>query len=170
MDIVRENGIFVDSLTGAFNKRKMKMVFDELSQIAHPMAMFMVDIDDFKEYNQVYGYEQGDVCLRKIANVLSKLVSICGGYLFRFNNDEFIIILPDTDKGNAVVCGNEILHCVRELNISCKGNDENILTVSIGGISFTANKTETVKYYVKRAEMALYMAKRNGKNQIEFDI
>ncbi len=165
-DINNPDKEFIDPVTGVFNKRKMKIVYNEFSSKEQPIAMFMLDVDNFKDYNQIYGYDQGDSCLKKIALQLKEFISLSGsgGFLFYYNNDEFLILLPNTHKEEAIKFGLEVLDCVHSMKIPCENNLEiPFITVSVGGISFYKEPSMTVKDYIKYAEIALYNAKSSGK-------
>jgi diguanylate cyclase (GGDEF)-like protein len=152
-----------DALTGLHNRRFFDLFLkNEISRhrrFAHGLVIIMMDIDNFKEYNDTYGHPAGDVALQCLAKCLSNgrrgtdLVARLGG-------DEFIIILPETDLHGARKVISRIHASVADLS-----DLERPITLSIG-LTILHEKGVDAETLVKQADIALYEAKRNGRNQI----
>lgn len=126
----------------------------------------MVDIDQFKNYNDTLGHSDGDECLKTIANILNHSVKREGDFVARYGGEEFIIVLPNTDKAGAIIVAETILENIKTANIphtsSCVAD---YVTVSMGIVSDMASYTTSPIDYIKRADEALYISKENGRNR-----
>jgi diguanylate cyclase (GGDEF)-like protein len=126
----------------------------------------MIDIDYFKKYNDAYGHDAGDDCLREVASALSQCVIRDGDFVARYGGEEFAAVLPNTDKDGAQVVAEKMLEKVRGLNIPHKTSDiAGYVTVSIGGTTGAINHYHHGSEYIKSADKALYESKKNGRNR-----
>ena len=149
----------LDGLTGVYNHRyfheKLYWQIKHLTRFPQAFSLFMVDIDDFKKYNDTKGHPEGDKVLHNVAQLF--VDSVRGDdVVFRYGGEEFVIILPQTDKQHAVRAGQRLLEAVRA---------KLPVTVSIGLAGFP-DDAQTKKDLVALADKALYRAKRLGKNAI----
>lgn len=129
----------------------------------------MLDIDHFKKYNDSFGHDQGDVCLTSVAAALSGSITRAGDFAARYGGEEFIAVLPNTDESGARLIAEKLLESVRILDIPHPANTAApCVTVSIGVTTGNVNHTQSWEEYVKRADDALYMSKRNGRNRYTF--
>ena len=150
-----------DNLTSVYNQRYFKQKLE--SYVRNPgkegrFALLLVDVDDFKSYNDNYGHLEGDRILKKVANSMSLQLRKTDS-LSRYGGEEFVAILPDADLKGARIVAEKIRTAVHEsLNIAK-------VTVSVGISVFPKNgrKEEAI---LKAADMAMYEAKRKGKNQV----
>ncbi|MDI6713415.1 MAG: GGDEF domain-containing protein [Thermodesulfovibrio sp.] len=154
-----------DPLTGVFNRRAIdKMIGREISlALRHkiPLSVVMIDIDFFKKINDTYGHEKGDYVLKSFANKIKKLIrkeDIFG----RYGGEEFILILPNTKIDNAYQASERIRQKIEKMNL--KGIQGNI-TASFGLTEILP--TDNENSLIKRADEALYLAKRRGRNRCE---
>ena len=159
-----------DGLTGIHNRRRfdeaLQHEWDRSMGSERELSLLMIDIDCFKELNDLYGHQVGDQCLRGVAQELQSLLDRPNDLLARYGGEEFAIILPGASREGALLKAEEIRHAVAELRIpNLHSLVENIVTVSVGlctGFSYT---TATAEEFLKRADQALYVAKANGRNQ-----
>lgn len=160
-----------DELTHMPNRRFLDTVFkDEYIQAAKtrtPVSFVMIDIDFFKQYNDVYGHVKGDECLKKIAAAISKNIKRIGDYAARYGGEEFSIVLPNTDSQGAEVICRRIQASVDSLAIDHSASAvSDIVTVSFGIACSLCNETDTYLKLIESADRALYEAKENGRNRI----
>lgn len=147
-----------DGLTNVFVRRHMlERLNEELMRAEHfnsRVSLLMLDIDDFKNYNDRYGHLKGDLLLKKTATVLKngiREIDIIG----RYGGEEFCIILPDTDKKGAELLANRL----RE-NVASEGT-----TISVGVAAYPEN-AKTSSNLIEKADKMLYKAKQTGKNRV----
>ena len=166
-----------DPLTGLSNRRK----FDE--SLAHEiercqrsqseLALIMVDIDDFKAYNDTYGHGRGDDCLVTVAHILKNSARRGTDLCCRLGGEEFAIILGETDRVGAMTLAENIIAQFNELKLEHKSASEhNYLTVSMGVAvmdmrSALRDKVEA-RELIDKADQALYNAKARGRNRVEY--
>jgi len=165
----------IDQLTGIYNRRffdgNMKTLIKSLSRTGGKLSLLMVDIDFFKRYNDNYGHDMGDNCLKEVAAALSKSITREEDFIARYGGEEFVIVLPNTDENGASLIAEKLLKNVLDCKIPHKENDASpYVTVSAGGttgmVKFSHNETD----YIKPADIALYNSKNNGRNQYTFEI
>lgn len=161
-----------DHLTGVFNRR----ILDELlsremeNAIEHnlPLSVIMLDIDDFKKYNDTYGHLQGDMALKTITKAIKKITR-AEDFVARYGGEEFIIVLPDTTIKVAKKIAENIRRKISKIKIKAvnKGVKENkgfeTITVSMGISKLTKKGIQNM---LNQADIALYRAKSKGKNKV----
>jgi diguanylate cyclase (GGDEF)-like protein len=150
----------LDSLTGMFNRRAF---FARATEIFTPgtgigaVSAVMIDIDHFKRINDVYGHDIGDKAIREVASVIGGAGSLVG----RLGGEEFAALLPGGDLAAAVAVAERLRREVASLHIAA-GGEQIALTCSFGVSERRLG--ENVDQLMKRADMALYVAKANGRN------
>lgn len=160
----------IDGLTGLSNRR----LFDEtlkkesarMTREDKNLGILMIDIDNFKNYNDLYGHQAGDDCLKKVASTISETVYRPGDLAARYGGEEFVVILPDTDKEGIYEVAERIKQEIESLDI--EHNDSPVadhVTVSIGVAVSKVKSKDDGERIVKLADQALYQAKKNGRNQ-----
>ena len=128
------------------------------------LAAIMLDIDFFKPYNDHYGHQQGDECLKAVAKTLKSTLNRSHDLLARYGGEEFAIILPDTDiQGAERIANNIVAALAAKAMPHIKSDVAGHITVSMG-LSSTINGPETPSALLKQADQALYKAKENGRN------
>ena len=128
------------------------------------LSILFCDIDDFKGYNDTYGHNAGDDCLRRIAQAITASLQRPGDFCARFGGEEFVVILPDTSAAGALVLGERILQTTRNLQIAHRRSSVSVfVTLSIGTTTI-AKDTHSHEHLLKQADTALYEAKKAGKN------
>ncbi|WP_218076112.1 diguanylate cyclase [Desulfuribacillus stibiiarsenatis] len=160
----------IDGLTGVANRRRFdEALLTELKRAVRKktqLSVVMIDIDFFKEYNDTYGHQQGDECLKEIANVLKEVGKRPGDVVARYGGEEFIIILPDTDVLGAENIASIARQKVEEKEIPhSKSKVSSYVTISIG-VATTKNHSYTKEKILSEVDKALYHAKRNGRNRV----
>jgi methyl-accepting chemotaxis protein len=167
------NLTIVDPLTGIFNRRfligHLRKTIKSLSRSNGKLSVLMVDIDYFKKYNDTYGHDSGDTCLKAVANSLSQCITRVDDFVTRYGGEEFVVVLPNTDEDGAGLIAEKILKKVYGCNIPHKSSDvAEFVTVSVGGTTSTVKYPHTESDFIKRADEALYKSKQNGRNQYTF--
>lgn len=159
----------IDGLTGLYNHRHFYHLLGQeiikAQRYPQSVSLFMIDIDDFKIYNDTYGHLVGDEILRKLAMVLKKVVRKVD-YVARYGGEEFSIILPQTDKEKSFISARRLMKVVEETQF--KGEEKlprGHLTISMGIAAYPEDAT-SLEELIHRADEALYKAKHSGKNQI----
>ncbi|MDY6935727.1 MAG: diguanylate cyclase DgcA [Spirochaetota bacterium] len=129
-----------------------------------PLSLIMIDIDNFKDFNDNYGHTCGDIVLKNVARLIMENVRQ-SDLASRYGGEEFGIILPDTDIEEALIVAERIKSCVEELNIEYDNKTMGV-TVSIGIAQLNPVKDKDAKDLINKADKALYISKAEGKNRI----
>jgi diguanylate cyclase (GGDEF)-like protein len=161
----------IDSLTGVANRRHFDIfIYQEWRKAQRegwPLAMLMVDVDFFKLYNDVYGHQYGDQCLRSIADAISKVIRRPSDLVSRYGGEEFGVILPNTPLHGAMNVAEQMRQAVGTLFIEHKKSPvAHYVTVSIGVAVMTPVKESHPDELVAASDEALYMAKKSGRNRV----
>ncbi|GLY07656.1 diguanylate cyclase [Actinoplanes sp. NBRC 101535] len=158
-----------DPLTGLANRRKLDAVLaDEWvrsRRTGAPISVVMIDIDHFKRYNDHYGHQGGDECLRVVAEALRD--SVRGTDLVaRYGGEEFCVVMPGTTGDIALRAGGRLVRAVAELAVPHVLADAGIVTISAGVATDAAGFADEPERLTKLADAALYEAKRAGRNRV----
>ncbi|MCE1240214.1 MAG: diguanylate cyclase [Azonexaceae bacterium] len=168
-----------DALTGLLNRRAMDLRVDTLWEIAEhqgkPFSLLMIDVDNFKKYNDHYGHPAGDECLRRVAECLQKEVDAVnadqtapGAFVARYGGEEFSVIIPDAPHGVHAGIALGLIEAVAGMQIPHVQNaGYGVVTISVGTICMTP-ASGAVKLLFRRTDELLYRAKENGRNRVEF--
>lgn len=163
--------VHIDALTGLGNRR----FFDEsmaaevraASRSGAHLGLVMLDIDRFKQFNDLYGHPAGDRCLQAVADVLQAVCRRPRDLVARYGGEELAVILPDTDVAGAIRVAQEILQKLRELRIAHADNlDQPFVTASAGVCAGRPDGDVSVASLIQRADRALYAAKSDGRNRV----
>jgi two-component system chemotaxis family response regulator WspR len=160
----------VDGLTGLSNRR----YFDEFTDTqwklairdATPFSLFMIDLDNFKRYNDTYGHLAGDEVLKAIAGALRASFARPTDLTARFGGEEFVVVLPRTPLDALPALGDRFLRNVAALNIAHSASPFGVVSVSTGGASTIPAPGEEFTPLMQSADLALYEAKGAGKNRV----
>ena len=163
--------VITDDLTGLFNQRYFYTQITKESERAkrhnRPLSMLLIDIDFFKDFNDTYGHWEGDFVLKKIGEILLKHVRDID-MPFRYGGEEFTVILPETNHEDAIIVAERIRKAVAQnvfYPFTLDGQPDVVSkTVSIGITEF--REQDDMKSFIKRADNALYQAKKQGRNML----
>jgi diguanylate cyclase (GGDEF)-like protein len=158
-----------DSLTGLFNRRYLDEILPiELARsrrVNSPLTILMLDIDHFKNINDTHGHQFGDAVLQSVSNTLQTNVR-AGDIVCRYGGEEFVLVFPGMRHGDARVRAEKLRTMIGSQKISEK--DKLIgVTISIGGSIYPADGNSGDEL-ISQADLALYRAKQNGRNRVEF--
>jgi diguanylate cyclase (GGDEF)-like protein/PAS domain S-box-containing protein len=157
-----------DDLTGIFNRRSFTLhgleVIEQTRELQQPLSLLLLDADQFKSINDTHGHEIGDVVLRHLAGML-KLVLRQGDLAARIGGEEFGVLLPNADVRQALAVANRLCLLIEGQEIDAGGKRVR-LTVSVGVTELEPN-APTLEELLRRADLALYRAKRSGRNRAE---
>jgi diguanylate cyclase (GGDEF)-like protein len=159
--------IFTDDLTGLYNRRYMHFLMREAAaKGAFPaMSLIVLDLDRFKTINDTHGHQDGDAILKQLARILSENVP-AGQTIVRFGGDEFIIVLQNTAKAQAVEIGESIRKSVAKKPFQLtKANQEVKLSVSVG-VASSPDDAKTFDQLFAEADKALYFSKKTGRGRV----
>ncbi|WP_218568629.1 sensor domain-containing diguanylate cyclase [Pseudomonas sp. 2FG] len=165
-----------DELTLLANRRRfMAALTDELQRAARykrSLALVMMDIDYFKQYNDMYGHAAGDQCLRRVAQVIKNGQKRSGDLGARYGGEEFCLLLPETDAAGAQTVAEQIRQALEASQIVHSGSPLGVVTLSAGVHAFVpAGEAEGAAMLMHCADRALYQAKAKGRNQLSvFDV
>ena len=153
---------FVTKLTNRrFYERRLGENIATAKRNNTPLSLLMIDIDDFKAYNDNYGHDNGDITLRKVAGSIRDSLNRDTDLASRFGGEEFVVLLPSTDSESAFIIAERIRTNIEALGI--EHTQSNVVTVSIGVESMKADKLNRLDLF-KHADISLYRAKDKGKN------
>lgn len=165
--------VYYDVLTEIHNRRfleeNLKQMIKLIACSAGMLSVLMVDVDFFKRYNDTYGHSKGDDCLRAIAKTLNSSIKRQDDFVARYGGEEFIIVLPNTNGKDACTIADKILENIRNCNIPHRKNDAAAcVTISIGVTTANVISGQNSKDFIKKADEALYIAKKEGRNRYKF--
>lgn len=157
-----------DSLTGVHNRRYLDKRLDEefvrFQRKGRIFSLLMIDIDNFKDVNDTYGHQFGDLILKRLAETSMSVIR-GSDIIARYGGEEFCVILPDTDKIGAASFAERLRMMIEEMETLYEEKQTVRVTISIG-IAETHDKIQTADELLDNADYALYASKRNGKNQV----
>jgi diguanylate cyclase (GGDEF)-like protein len=161
----------VDGLTSICNRREFDLrLMSEWSRGARtgqPLALLMIDVDRFKQYNDHYGHLRGDDCLIEVARILSSCTQRTSDLIARYGGEEFVALLPESDIEGALTVAEDCLDAFAESRLEHVNSDvEPYVTISIGVASMLPIHDKSSTMLIEQADVALYQAKQNGRNRI----
>lgn len=161
---------FTDALTNIFNRRRLEEDLENeiarSKRYARPLSVLMIDIDHFKNYNDHNGHQKGDELLKKIALLLKENTRSMDR-VYRYGGEEFVVILPEVDKGGGLACGERLRKKIEEERFEGEKESQpsKKITVSIG-IATHPFDGDTKEKLIAAADFALYRAKALGRNRV----
>ena len=176
MEIIRSNNLLekmarFDPLTGAYNRReldvRLQTEWDRCLRTGANLSVLMIDIDKFKEFNDNYGHNRGDECLRSIADILIASIYRPGDLLARFGGEEFVALLIGVDHKDANLVAERCRRNVEEAKIAHEYSGvANSVTISVGTATTVSAKSQNPLSLLEMADQALYKAKESGRNRV----
>lgn len=167
-----KNLSYRDGLTGVANRRRLDEVLEfewkRMMRESKPISMILSDIDYFKAYNDTYGHQKGDECLKKVANTLKIDVKRPADLVARYGGEEFAVLLPGIDAKSAGLIAEKMRSKIEALGINHSGSQVcNVVTMSFGASSIIPSSDTNISDLLKTADYALYKAKKEGRNKVE---
>ncbi|MFA6940456.1 MAG: diguanylate cyclase [Clostridiaceae bacterium] len=161
-----------DGLTGIANRRRLNYIIDKEWNRARrkkiPISLMILDIDNFKEYNDNYGHLKGDDVIKKAAEIINKNVRRSSDFLARYGGDEFIVLLPETNIEEAAKFADIIRDSINSAKIPHEHSKvSHFVSATIGVASLIPGELNSENDLLFRADRALYKAKQNGRNRVE---
>ena len=161
---------FFDSLTELPNRRQfdhsLKAEWLRCRRSGKPLALIMLDIDHFKQYNDLYGHQIGDECLRVVAQALREALVRPHDLVARYGGEEFVCLLPECDLEGAMTKAQKLCQAVQEKAIPHMGSaTASVVTISAGVACLTPNAQTEPSSLIQKADENLYKAKVQGRNR-----
>ena len=160
-----------DSLTNVYNRRHFDNIFPKILNSAkrkdERISFLLMDIDHFKQYNDLYGHQMGDKVLIAVAKCLKDTLHRADDYCFRLGGEEFGIIFKSDSKEQSIAFANIIKNNIKNLAIEHNGNSaSDVVTASLGLVCENARSMDNIDNVYKKADDLLYKAKNNGRNRV----
>lgn len=168
-DVMRKL-VFLDGLTGVYNRRYFdQQLVTEMARAVRnqsALSLIMLDVDYFKRFNDHYGHQAGDDCLRQIAATLKSGLRRPADLVARYGGEEFVCVLPETDFHDAMTIAQELEHNVRQQGIPHANSDTApVVTISLGVAGRSAGTTGDADVLLAQADAQLYKAKNAGRGR-----
>ena len=162
----------VDPLTGVGNRRAFDQALDRewrrAQRLQESLGLLMIDIDYFKRMNDTYGHQRGDECLVRVAAAVQRALPRASDLVARYGGEEFACILPATDREGVLEVAERLRSAVAALQIEHAQSDHRFLSVSVGATACRVLAQDGSPKLIRKADEALYEAKRKGRNRVEF--
>lgn len=160
-----------DGLTELANRRHFDIALNEefsrAVRHASSLALIMIDVENFKQYNDIYGHAAGDECLRKISRIVGAGHGRAGDLAARYGGEELGVLLPNTDAAGAMAVAEKIRVAINNLAIPHTGSAAGVVTISAGVDAFVpAREQNKPLELIEAADSALYKAKAGGRNRV----
>lgn len=161
----------LDGLTNIANRRsfdeRMLTVWNRAKRQKEPLALILADVDFFKHYNDYYGHQGGDECLKAVSGILQRQLFRTGDLVARYGGEEFAVILPNTNIDGAFKVAERISSEVESMVIPHARNEVSPwVTLSLGVACITPNGENQSSELISLADKALYSAKGSGRNKV----
>ncbi|MDB5500190.1 MAG: hypothetical protein JWR89_92 [Tardiphaga sp.] len=162
----------LDGLTGIANRRHfdehLEREWARARRDGTALSLLLIDVDHFKKYNDRYGHQAGDACLKSVAQVLAAQARRPADFAARYGGEEFVLLLPDTDRAGCELIATRIRDCLADLGIDHELSlPSQKVTVSIGGaIAAFQDSKASSSSLVEAADRALYVAKDEGRDRL----
>jgi diguanylate cyclase (GGDEF)-like protein len=158
-----------DALTGIPNRRSFDAAFDQewnhALRSGKPVALLLADVDYFKRFNDTYGHQKGDECLKAVASAMRGAAWRKVDLVARYGGEEFALLLPETPPVSALLVAGRVLEALRAMRLPHEAAPSGHVTMSIGVCATVPQNGQDPAELVKTADRALYDAKSKGRNQ-----
>jgi len=159
-----------DRLTGIPNRHtfdnRLELEWNRAMRNRSPISALMMDLDKFKNYNDAFGHQQGDLALQAVSQVFMRSVKRKLDFVARWGGEEFVVLLPDTDALGAMSVAEYIRTEIENMSIPCTDERAARITVSIGISTQIPTHLTSPDYLISKADEALYKAKQTGRNKV----
>jgi len=159
-----------DGLTGLNNRRTFEEHAEQewllMQRSGRPLSMLLIDVDNFKGFNDLYGHSAGDDALTAVARCIERNARRPGDIAARYGGEEFAVLLPDTGEIGAALIAEQIRAAVQALALRHVASAHHVVTISVGIASTASHAFATYRAFVNGADTALYEAKDAGRNRI----
>lgn len=167
----------LDGLTQVPNRRFFDQYFDQqwsqLKSTEFPLSLIFIDVDYFKKYNDTYGHQAGDDCLKQVAQVIAQTLTSKPGLVARYGGEEFVVVLPKIDQNEAVSIAEKIRDNLKFIQLDHQSSSvSSYVTLSLGIATAEFGNPETIKTIktpgdlIVIADQALYQAKNQGRDRV----
>lgn len=162
-----------DALTGTANRRAFAELLDRTWRAAlreqQPVSILMVDIDHLRAFNEAYGHQQGDSCIRAVADAIRHVAGRASDVVSRYGGEEFVVVLGNTPLEGALKVGGQIRAAIESLAINQHPSlAPAVVTVSVGVTSTVPVRGAQPETFLLAADRALHAAKEEGRNQVAY--
>lgn len=168
LDLLTEQ-TFRDQLTGLYNRYYMHAeipaIFKHCVREKASFGVMMIDIDNFKSFNDTYGHLEGDNCLAQVAAALKHTLRRPQDKILRYGGEEFVVFLPNTEQAGMKQLAQAMCANVEKLNIDNAASSNGVVTISVGYVVTHADYQTSLSKLVNEADQALFEAKQAGKNR-----
>ncbi len=158
-----------DELTGLYNSRhffsRLKAEIERTDRYGHPLTLLMLDLDNFKQYNDAFGHLSGDRALAETGDIIRKSIRSTDS-AYRYGGEEFAVILPESGGQESLYFAERIRKSFESQALFAHKEDDLRVTVSIGVAQYIPG--EEILTFIKRADENMYVAKNEGKNRVHF--
>ncbi len=159
-----------DGLTGIANRRyfddAIAREWRRARRNGGSLALMMCDVDHFKKFNDTYGHQAGDECLRRVAGAIATSLERGSDMAARYGGEEFVVVLPETPLGGALIVAEKIRHAVHALQIPHAASSHSRVTLSIGLAATVPKLDDSCDSLIAAADRALYDAKNRGRDRV----
>lgn len=160
-----------DALTSLANRRRFDEVWEiewqRAARLSLPLALVLIDVDEFKAYNDHYGHQAGDECLRRVATTLAGEARRAGELVARYGGEEFVLVLPGSTAQDARTFAEKIRAAVEAVAMPhAHSKAASVVTISLGVASGVPRHAADAEALLKKADVALYLAKNQGRNRV----
>ena len=163
-----------DQLTGIPNRRsfdnRLDLEWNRAVREKAPISILILDVDKFKNYNDTYGHQQGDVALKTVAKTIKRSIKRSIDFAARWGGEEFVVLLPATDSNGAFKVAEKIRIAIENATVPCDVEKGKKITVSVGVSSQIPLKSVPIGDFIAKADNALYKAKETGRNRAVLDV
>lgn len=160
----------LDGLTGVPNRRKYEedlfASWRHCMRVKVPLSLILLDVDHFKKYNDHYGHQAGDECLKFLAHCLKSALKRPLDLLARYGGEEFVVLLPDTNASGARYIASTLLASVDSLQINHSASESGVVSISLGLATITPDADSSSRDLMEAADAQLYKAKNAGRARV----
>ena len=166
-----EEEVYLDELTGISNRRylnnQLQRIWESSENQDQAITLFMLDIDNFKKFNDYWGHVEGDKCLRRVADCINKIQISHNDVFGRYGGEEFLDFSLNRSLEDAKELGNLIRTAIEKLSLGYMQNGvQSTLTISIGGVWSKLSEFNGIYEIIQIADRELYHAKASGRNKV----